>query len=130
MVQITRSPDCANSPKNQRVEDIALALLGVGDLPDTALSEGAVWDRAGGSISGRTAIQTARATLPACQDIRVDQVVSHGKAGTASGVVVRAGEGARLFCHVIRFTSATAQQVAQIVSFEHAGGKTGIRHDR
>ncbi|THD75857.1 nuclear transport factor 2 family protein [Thalassobius vesicularis] len=125
MTQVIRSSDCENSPRNQRVEQIALALLGAGDLPDSVLSEGAVWDRNGGAISGRAAIQTLRATLPRCEEIRVDQVVSHGKAGTASGTLRRPGQRDRLFCHVIRFTSTAASEIAQIVSFEHAGGAHG-----
>lgn len=127
MPQIIRSPDCENSEENQHVEQIALALMGAGDLPDTLLSEGAVWDRAGGAIAGREAIQSLRRDLPSCEEIRVDQVVRHGKAGTASGLVRRDGEGTRLFCHVIKFTSGAGTQIAQIVSFEHAGGRHG-RH--
>ncbi|WP_319826146.1 hypothetical protein [Thalassovita sp.] len=125
MVQVTRGADCGKSLKNSLVEEIALGLLGAVDLPETVLSEGAVWDRAGGAVSGRAAILAARAAVSPCQTIHVDQVVSHGKAGTASGVLTRAGEGTRLFCHVVRFTSAAADQIAQVVSFEHAGDKHG-----
>ncbi len=120
MTRISRGPDCENTAKNLRIEEIALALMGAGDLPDQYLSEGAIWDRTDGAISGRNAIQATRATLPHCDTIRVDQVVSHGKAGTASGLVTRAGQGTHLFCHVIRFTSSSAQTIAQVVSFEHA----------
>lgn len=125
MTQVSHSPDCENSPRNQQVEQIALALMGAGNLPDTLLSEGAIWDRSGRAITGRAAIQAARTTLPDCETIRVEQVVSHGKAGTASGLVRRPGEGTKLFCHVIRFTSGAATEIAQIVSFEHAGGRHG-----
>ena len=103
-----------------------MALLGVGDLPNAQLSEGAIWDRSDGAITGRSAIQTARTAARPCRSIRVDQVVSHGKAGTASGVVRRDGESPRLFCHVIRFAASNGGKIVQIVSFEHAGGK----HDR
>jgi hypothetical protein len=123
MTRITRGPDCETTAKSLRIEEIALALMGAGDLPDGYLSEGAVWDRTEGAISGRSAIQKTRATLPRCDTIRIEQVVSHGKAGTASGVVTRPGQGTRLFCHVIRFTSPAAQTVAQVVSFEHAERK-------
>ncbi len=125
MVQVTRSADCENSAKNRRIEDIALALMGAADLPESTLSEAAVWDRFGGAVMGRTAILAARDAAAPCQTIRVDQVVSHGKAGTASGLLTRDGEGTRLFCHVIRFTSAAADEIAQVVSFEHGGGKHG-----
>lgn len=125
MVQVTRSENCENSTINQRVEQIALALLGAGDLPDALLSEGAIWDHGTGAATGRAAIQAARAALPACAAIHVDQVVSHGKAGTASGMLSRPGQPPRLFCHVIRFTSVQGGEITQMVSFEHAGGKHG-----
>jgi len=122
MPEVIRSGDCANSPKNARAEEIALALMGVGELPDTLLAENAVWDGAGGALSGRDAIRAACAQLPEAEKIRVEQVVTHGKAGSVSGRITRGGE-TRLFCHVIRFTSTTARQIAHLVSFEHPGGK-------
>lgn len=121
MTLITRGPDCETTAKSLRIEEIALALMGAGDLPDQYLSEGAIWDRSEGAVSGRKAIQATRTTLPACETIRMEQVISHGKAGTASGLVTRPGQGTRLFCHVIRFTSSSATTVAQVVSFEYAG---------
>lgn len=127
MTRITRGPDCETTPKSQRVEQIALALLGAADLPDQHLSEAAIWDRSEGSLSGRHAIQTTRASLPRCDVIRIEQVVSHGKAGTVTGIVTRSGQRSRLFCHVIRFTSSSAQTIAQVVSFEHAE-RTHGRH--
>ena len=123
MTQVTRSPDCANSAQNRRIENIALALMGEGDLPDAALSEGAVWDRSGGAVLGRPAIQQARENQPTCKSIRIEQVVSHGKAGTASGVLTRPDGSTRLFCHVIRFTRSENGETAQMVSFEHAHGR-------
>jgi hypothetical protein len=35
------------------------------------------------------------------------------------------GTQTRIFCHVIRHTSEAATQIAQIVSFEHTGGRHG-----
>lgn len=124
MTEIRRSAECGSSPKNAKAEAIALALMGAGPadavLADGGLAEAASWDRPGGSVADRVAILAAaegqRADL-----IRIEQVVTHGRAGSVSGRVTR-GTETRLFCHVIRFTSAAATQVAQIVSFEHPGG--------
>lgn len=120
MAQVQRSPDCGNSPKNARAEEIALALMGVGALPEGALTEAATWDFTGGALTGRDAIH-ARAIAQCADVITIDQVVTHGRGGAVSGRVVRNGD-ARLFCHVIRFSSAAARDVAQLVSFEHPGG--------
>lgn len=122
MPEVTRSPDCGNSPKNALAEDIALALMGVGELPETLLAPDAVWDRASGALSGRDTIAAAVAAITPADRIRVEQVATHGRAGSVSGRITRNGE-TRLYCHVIRFTSASAREIAQLVSFEHPGGK-------
>lgn len=117
MTEVQRSADCGNSPKNAKVEDIALALMGVGDLADDLIAEAATWDRPGTAVMGHDKIRET-ASAQHADRITVDQVVSHGKAGTVSGRISRAGKTS-LFCHVIRFTTASAKQVAQLVSFEH-----------
>ncbi len=120
MTEVRRSPDCGHSPGNARAEQIALALMGVGTLDQAVLAEAA-------SGTGRKARSPAGLRLrpprpPRAADlIRVEQVVTHGRAGSVSGRVTRDGT-TRLFCHVIRFTSASAKQVAQLVSFEHSAG--------
>ena len=119
MTQVTRSPDCGNSPRNARAEEIALALMGVGAVPDIAIAEAATWDFAGGAVTRQAAIR-ARAAGQSADAITVDQVVTHGRGGSVSGRVTRNGD-TRLFCHVIRFTSAAARDIAQLVSFEHPG---------
>jgi len=120
VTEVRRSPDCGNSPKNETAERIALALMGVGALDDTMIAEAASWDRPDGAVTGRVAIR-ATAEAQTADLIRVEEVVTHGRAGSVSGRVTRGGD-TRLFCHVIRFTGAAATQIAQLVSFEHPGG--------
>lgn len=115
--EVRRSVDCGNSPRNARAEGIALALMGVGALDQALLAEAATWDRPGGAVAGRAEI-CAAATAQTSDMIRVEQVVTHGRAGSVSGRVTRDGV-THLFCHVIRFTSASAKEIAQLVSFEH-----------
>jgi hypothetical protein len=125
MPEVIRAQDCENSPKNATAEEIALALMGVGELSGDRLAENAVWDGAHGAVSGRAAIGAALGRVAPADRIRVEQVVTHGRAGSVSGRITRTGQ-TRLYCHVIRFTSAAQAQVAQIVSFEHPGGKTDV----
>jgi hypothetical protein len=94
--------------------------MGVGRLDRALIAEAASWDRPEGAVTGRQAI-CAAATAQTADLIRVEQVVTHGRAGSVSGRVTRDGT-TRLFCHVIRFTSASAKQIAQLVSFEHGAG--------
>jgi len=125
MPEVIRTGDCGHTPEDAKAEAVALALMGVGDLPDDALAENVVWDRAGGALSGRAAIQAARAEAPAADKIRIEQVVTHGKAGSVSGRITRGGV-TRLYCHVIRFTSPDARQIGQLVTFEHPGGNSDV----
>jgi len=121
MAEVIRSADCSNSLRNARAEEIALALMGIGQLQADTLAEAATWDGAGGAVAGREAILAKIGGMERPAKVRVEQVVTHGKAGTVSGRITR-GDDTRLYCHVIRFTSASAGQVAQLVSFEHPGG--------
>lgn len=109
-----------------RAEDIALALMGAGPLPRDLIADDATWERGtDGSAAGRVAIAKAFENLIAPDSITVEQVVAHGKAATVSGRLTR-GQQSRIFCHVIRHTSEAATQIAQIVSFEHTGGRNGL----
>lgn len=121
MTEIRRGPGCDTSPRNAQAEGIALALLGVGRLDQELLADAATWDRpVGGTVTGRGEICAAAAAQSA-DLVRLEQVVTHGRAGSVTGWVTRQGT-TRLFCHVIRFTSASAAEVAQLVSFEHPAG--------
>lgn len=117
MVEVLHGPDRDTDPKSAKAEAIALALMGAGALAAETLAEAASWQRSERALMGR------RAILDACEagieKISVEQVVSHGAAGSVSGRYWREGH-ARAFCHVIRFTSPAATQVAQLVSFDHA----------
>jgi len=94
--------------------------MGVGALAPECLAEAASWDRREGGVTGRAAI-LATAEKQSAEAIEIDQVVTHGRAGSVSGRVTRDGD-TNLFCHVIRFTSASVREIAQLVSFEHPGG--------
>lgn len=118
MTRVFASNHGADSPKDAMAQEIALALMGVGALPKHLLAEAATWQRPDRAVTGRAEILAAVET--GLDRVEVEQVETHGKAGSVSGRLVRGGE-ARLFCHVIRFTTANAKQIAQLVSFEHAG---------
>jgi hypothetical protein len=104
-----------------RAEDIALALMGAGPLSRDLIAEDATWERSDNvPAAGRAAIVKTFETLIAPDTITVDQVVAQGKAASVSGRLTR-GTQSRIFCHVIRHTTAEATEIAQIVSFEHKG---------
>lgn len=120
MTEVRRSSGCDSSATAAQAERVALALMGVGALAGETLAEAATWDFTGGAVTGRAAVR-ARAAAQSADMIAIDQVVAHGRGGSVTGRVTRGGD-TRLFCHVIRFTSVSATQIAQLVSFEHPGG--------
>lgn len=116
--EVVTSGDRGNAPRNALAQDIALALMGAGSLSPDQVAADVTWDGPGGAVTGRDRLIKVLGRSVAPDRIHVDQVVTHGRSGSVSGRLWR-GEEERLFCHVIRFTTAAARQVAQLVSFEH-----------
>ena len=125
-IRIHRSAECGNSDSDALAESIALALMGAADLADATLAETASWERSEKpSLVGRDAIQSAREDIRPPAEIWLEEVVTHGKAGAVSGRYSPDGAEMRLFCHVIRFTTSAAREVAQLVSFERRERRNG-----
>nr|WP_319250035.1 hypothetical protein [uncultured Celeribacter sp.] len=117
--RVRRSEDCARSPQSEAATEIALALMGIGNLPDALFAETASWERSDAPCAvGHAAIRNGLATQSAPESLYVDQVVTHGRAATVSGRLTRDGTGTMMFCHVLRFTDSSCHTLAQIVSFE------------
>ena len=106
-------------PQDARAQDIALALMGAGTLDPAMFAEDAQWQRHGQVLAGRLKIAAALKRMTPPSRIEVDQVVTQGRSGSVSGRYWTENGDAQLFCHVLRFTSQTGQELAQIVSFEH-----------
>ncbi|MDQ2094983.1 hypothetical protein [Rhodalgimonas zhirmunskyi] len=118
---IRRSASLPASIKSEAALAVALGLMRGAPLPDGQITDATIWE--GGDTSpaiGTAAIKAALSHRPAAAEINVDEIVTHGKAAAVSGRMTPADGGrARLFCHMIRFTSAGARTVAQVVSFDH-----------
>lgn len=118
--RIKRSGPGTGTAKDARTEEIALALMGAVPVDLTLFAEAAGWQNGpNGAAMGRARIVEKIAAARDPDEISVEQVVSHGKAGSVAGRVVRGGEP-YLFCHVIRYDTAAAGKVVQVVSFERA----------
>jgi len=114
---VERGTACGSSPKAKKAADIALGLMGASALLSDDFAEAVSWQKGGAALIGQDAIFKAAKQTGA--DIRIDEIVTHGKAAAVSGQVRRMGQPAALFCHMIRYTSASAKQVASVISFEH-----------
>ena len=103
--------------KETIARELALALMGERSLLPDAISDGATWQKGASTLIGREAI--LEGAEPATATVTIDEIVTHGKAAAVSGNLRDQSGQTRLFCHMIRFTNASANQVASIVSFEH-----------
>ncbi|WP_353336743.1 nuclear transport factor 2 family protein [Pseudooceanicola nitratireducens] len=116
-VMASRPGDTASG--NALAQDIALALLGAGTVDPSTFAADAQWQRPDGVLTGRAQITNALTALTPPASITVEQVVSQGRTASVSGRVRLSPSDARLFCIVLRFTSAACRDLAQIVSFDH-----------
>ncbi|WP_367714889.1 hypothetical protein AB2N04_13125 [Nitratireductor sp. GISD-1A_MAKvit] len=116
-MKLIGSRDCGNSPKNRRIQDLAVALL-AGDEATLSrlLEEQAVWEIAGdGVFVGRKAI-IAASGKPAIAAITVNHAISHGRSGAANGHL-RCKSGDEIaFCDIVEFGSAKGTAVARITT--------------
>src|SRR5699024_9228994 len=106
MMELRRSKDCGNSPKNKLVEDIAIALE-TGDIEflSSILAHDAEWGYVGGTAVATKGILDHVDTLSTPTELSVRRVMSHGKVGAANGTVAYEGGSRLQFCHVLEFTS-------------------------
>jgi len=124
MTKIVRSKDCGNSPKNQLVENLAVALV-MGDHRTVSqlVTDNIYWSIIGNeAIKGRGAVLQA---LPVVNDtpeatLTVLHVVTHGKAGAVNGTFQHPA-GSMSFCEVFEFSNAKGTSVSRISSYRIKG---------
>jgi len=103
MVQVERSADCGNSPKNQFAEELIVALLS-GDV-STIESAGAL-DICSGQMTGEPPT-----------NIQIEHVVTHGKVGAVSGTVTLSDGLSAGFCFVLEFATAKADRLSKVIRY-------------
>ncbi|MDJ0755298.1 MAG: nuclear transport factor 2 family protein [Ardenticatenaceae bacterium] len=121
MAKIIRSKDCGNSPKNQLVEDLAVALLS-GDLQTASAltTEDVQWHTAdGNALHGREALLEEVDKTRSFLQLTVLHAVTHGRSGAVNGEIQtkRSAEG---FCFVFEFANIKGTSVRQITAYHRA----------
>ncbi|MFC5583622.1 nuclear transport factor 2 family protein [Nitratireductor kimnyeongensis] len=116
-MELKGSRDCGNSPKNQRVQDLSVALAAGDEATLSQLvDEDAVWEIAGRRIvEGRKAI-IAAAGAPEVEALTVNHAIAHGRAGAANGRLRLANGDGMAFCDILEFTNAKARSVRRITT--------------
>jgi hypothetical protein len=121
MVNVVRSADCGNSPKNAFLERLAIAIAtrdakAVRDC----IADDARWIVVGTDpIAGKERIAAAleHAHADRIARVTIGRVVSHGKAGAVNGTVEYTSGRTVEFCDMYDFASAKGSSVARITSY-------------
>jgi hypothetical protein len=120
-MQIRRSPDCRNSPKNLFIEELAIALT-TQDIEgvSSSISDQVRWKVVGRSTArGRQEFIKAlpRIFPSGARALQIGRVVSHGRAGAVNGTIELNNGEVTEFCHVIEYTNAKGTSVGQVTSY-------------
>jgi hypothetical protein len=118
MPELKLSADCGNSPKNQFVEQLAVALL-LGDRAtlEASLSENLLYERAGDETSLGKAELLAGKHLPADEtlaSLEIEHVLSHGRVGAVNAIARFASGRTWSFCCVCEFLNNKATSIKSI----------------
>jgi hypothetical protein len=120
VTEINRSGECGNSPKNQLVENVSVALATADvDALSEWVTDEARWEVVGGPTArGRSDLAAAveRAGREEPTAVIIEHVVTHGKAGAVSGRVAF-GQRTREFCDVYEFSTARGTHVQSVKSY-------------
>jgi hypothetical protein len=117
-MKVTTRAECGNSPKNQRVEALTIALAkgsrrALWKLLDVEVG----WRVAGGPVFHGIETVAQVAEQGGIAELTIDTVITHGRSGAVNGTR-RMTDGREIsFCFVFAFTSAKGDRVAQIVEY-------------
>lgn len=122
-MEIEKISDCGNSPKNQLVEDLTIALItGQLQLHTDLVIKDVQWTMVGEkALFGRAAVMAEMETIQSRSilKVKIDHAITHGKAGAVHGEVWYEGtrEG---FCFFYEFANIKGTSVRQITSYQLA----------
>ena len=117
MTKIQGSKDCGNSPKNQFVQDVAVALE-TGEFSADQFGDDSLWYKESDQpLRGKSAIADALSGDEKPTVVTVEHAISHGKVGAASGETTLKSGKVRRFSHVFEFTTTKGNAVAVVKSY-------------
>jgi hypothetical protein len=108
MIALTEPAGCGNAPRQLVIRDLVLALAEVnGAQLNELLAEEVRWDLAGaGTTEGLSQLTDRLAGQGEVAAIELASILTHGREGSADGVLTFRNGRRQAFCHVLRFVSA------------------------
>ncbi|TDK24534.1 hypothetical protein E2F48_11900 [Arthrobacter crusticola] len=107
MIALTEPAGCGNAPRQLVIRDLVLALAEVdGPRLRELLDEEVRWDLAGaGMIEGISQLTGRLSGQGDVAAIELASILTHGREGSADGVLAFRNGRRQAFCHVLRFAS-------------------------
>lgn len=123
VTKVKRDPDCGNSPKNQLLQELTIAIASADEAQILALLTTDVqWNPIPSKpVSGAQAVCRALLRYGPATSLTIGRVISHGRSGAVDGVVVFGDKAKkRAFCHVYEFGSAKGVDISGITTYSIA----------
>lgn len=121
MTKIISSPNCGNSPKMEFIKqfNIAFAKANVAFLTK-GVTDDIVWNIIGDKkIEGIEAFTEALENMQSAKasEMRIDQILSHGKEGAANGWMTMENGNQYAFSDFYMFENAKGEKIKSITSY-------------
>lgn len=121
MTKIISSPNCGNSPKMEFIKqfNIAFAEGNVAFLTEN-VTDDIIWNITGDQkIEGIKAFTEELKKMQAVKasELRIDQILSHGKEGAANGIMIMENGKQYAFSDFYVFHSAKGEKIKAITSY-------------
>lgn len=121
MTKIISSPNCGNSPKMEFIKqfNIAFAEGNVAFLTEN-VTDDIIWNITGDQkIEGIKAFTEELKKMQAVKasELRIDQILSHGKEGVANGIMTMENGEQYAFSDFYVFQSAKGEKIKAITSY-------------
>jgi hypothetical protein len=121
MTKVTCAEDCGNSPRILLLKKVLTAFAkGDSAFILKQMAEDVAWLRPGAaSLQGKAAVAQVLAAMQRepVAELVIDNILTHGPAGAANGVMRLANGGSYSFSHVYRFKSAGNPLIKEITVY-------------
>ena len=122
MTKIICAADCGNSPKKLMLKDFNSALArGIRARVLGYLTDDILWEWVGASpLQGKEAVDRMLQRLQhePRQELVIENIITHGSAGSANGTMRLTNGRSYGWCHVFEFSGAGGSLIKHIRSYE------------
>lgn len=121
MTKIVSSPNCGNSPKMEFLKDFNIAFVkGNVEFIVESVTDDVIWNIIGDKkIDGKKAFAEKLEKMKSekTTELRIDQILSHGKEGATNGIMKMQNGKKYAFSDFYKFKGAKGAKIKSITSY-------------